>query len=106
MPGVDFDKLRDEISLQAVLDLLRWQPASRSSGVQQYGPCPINDSNSSVRQRRFSVNLEEGRYYCHDCDSHGNPLELWAAVQGMTVYHAAIDLCRALGREVPWIQRW
>ncbi len=36
----------------------------------------------------------------------GNQLELWAAVNKRPMYEAAIDLCRALGREVPWIQRW
>jgi hypothetical protein len=106
MPGVDFNALRNEIPMQAVLDLLRWQATSRS-GIQRYGPCPIDDSSSSrARPRSFSVNLEEGRYYCHHCHSHGNPMELWAAVRRMTMYQGAIDLCQALGREVPWIPHW
>ena len=40
------------------------------------------------------------------CQSHGNQLELWAAVNKLPMYEAAIDLCRALGHEVPWIGRW
>ena len=105
MPGVDFEILRNEISMQAVLGLLRWQPTSRR-GVQRYGPCPINESSSSVRRRTFSVNLDTGRYYCHQCHSQGNAMELWAAVRRMTIYQAAIDLCQVLGRDVPWIRRW
>ena len=66
MPGVDFNVLRTEITMEQVLNQLGFQPTSRS----------------------------------------GNQLELWAAVNKLSVYEAAIDLCRVLGREVPWIQRW
>jgi hypothetical protein len=37
---------------------------------------------------------------------HGNALELWAAAHKLGIYEAALDLCRALGRDVPWINRW
>lgn len=104
MPGVDFQILRSEITMQQVLDQLRFQPTSRS-GSQLHGPCPVHRS-SSPRSRSFSVNLETARYDCHKCESHGNQLELWAAVHNLTLYNAAIDLCRALGKEVPWIDRW
>ena len=40
------------------------------------------------------------------CHSKGNQLEFWAAVHQLPIYEAAIDLCRALGRDVPWIERW
>ena len=52
------------------------------------------------------MNLRTDRYYCHQCKSHGNQLELYAAVENITVYQAAVDLCHALGRDVPWIKRW
>lgn len=103
MPGVDFDRVRGEITMQQVLSLLAFQPSSRS-GVQWYGPCPLHESTS--RQRRsFSVNLAIGRYYCHGCDSHGNQLELWAAATKLPLHQAAIDLCHRLGRQIPWIGR-
>ena len=104
MPGVDFNVLRTEITMEQVLKQLGFQPTSRS-GDQLHGPCLVHGSTSSG-SRTFSVNLDSGRYYCHKCQSHGNQLELWAAVNKLPVYEAAIDLCRALGREVPWIQRW
>jgi hypothetical protein len=31
---------------------------------------------------------------------------LWAAATKLPLYQAAIDLCRALDMEVPWIHRW
>ena len=104
MPGVDFNLLRAEITMEQVLDQLGFHPTSRS-GNQLHGPCPVHGSTSE-RSRTFSVNLATGRYHCHKCDSHGNQLELWAAVQELPMYQAAMDLCRVLGRDVPWIKRW
>ena len=77
MPGVDFDRLRAEITMAQVLHLLAFEPVS-CSGPQWYGCCPLHESPSK-RRRSFSVNMALGRYYCHRCHSHGNQLELWAA---------------------------
>ena len=104
MAGVDFEVLRNEIRMEQVLEQLHFECAGRS-GDQLRGPCPVHGS-SSPKSRTFSVNLETGRYYCHKCKSKGNQLELWAAVHGLSIYEAAIDLCRALGRPVPRITRW
>jgi hypothetical protein len=43
---------------------------------------------------------------CHKCHSRGNRLELWAAVHQLSLYAAAVDLCRALAREVARVHRW
>ena len=104
MPGVDFQVLRSEIPMSRVLEQLGFEPTSRS-GDQLHGPCPVHGSTSS-RSRTFSVNVRTGRYYCHKCRSQGNQLELWATARKLPIYEAALDLCRALGREVPWIKRW
>ena len=104
MPGIDFHMLRQEITMQQVLDLIGFQPTGRS-GSQLRGPCPVHGS-SSPQSRSLSVNLALGRYHCHKCGSQGNSLELWAAVKHTSLYQASIDLCRNLGRDVPWIERW
>ena len=104
MPGVDFDRVRTEITMEQVLNLLGFQPSKRS-GVQWYGRCPLHESTSG-RRRSFSVNVAIGRYYCHRCHSHGNQLELWAAATKLPLHQAAIDLCHRLGRDIPWIRRW
>ena len=103
MPGVDFNVLRAEVTMQQVLQQLNWSATSRS-GDQLRGPCPVHRS-TSAGSRTFSVNLQSGRYYCHKCHSQGNQLELWAAVHQLAIYQAALDLCQRLGRVVPWIQR-
>ena len=104
MPGIDFHKLRTEITMEQVLNLIHFKPSSRS-GNQWHGPCPVHQSKSSS-SRSLSVNLSTRRYYCHKCHSKGNQLELWAQIKQLPIYDAAIDLCQALGRPVPWITRW
>ena len=104
MSGVDFDRLRRQITMEQVLDLLAFQPSQRK-GDQWYGPCPLHDSTPDHR-RCFSVNVAIGRYHCHRCHSRGHQIELWAAATKLTLHPAAIDLCHTLGMEVPWIYRW
>jgi DNA primase len=104
MPGIDYRVLRSEISMEDVLNQLGFVPTSQS-GDQLHGPCPVHGS-TSASSRSLSVNVQTGRYYCHKCQSHGNQLELWAAVHRLPLYDAALDLCRALGRDIPWIERW
>jgi DNA primase len=104
MPGVDFGRLRREITMEEVLKLLGFEPSHRK-GDQWYGRCPLHDSEPG-RSRCFSVNVAIRRYYCHKCQSKGNQIELWAEITKLPIHQAAIDLCRALGREAPWIRRW
>lgn len=103
MPGIDYGRLRAEITIEEVLALLGFQPVSRR-GDQLHGPCPVHKS-TRPRSRVFSVHLGNRRYYCHKCGSHGNQLELWAVISKLPFYEACLDLCRALGRDVPWLTR-
>ena len=104
MPGVGFDHLRAEVPIHEVLQLLGFEP-ERCRGEQWYGHCPLPACRQTSGMA-FSVNLAMGRYCCHRCHSHGHQLELWSAATGLPLHPAAIDLCAALAREVPWIQRW
>jgi DNA primase len=104
VPGIDFNRLRAEITMAQVLELLAFEPVTRSGG-QWYGHCPLHEAPPQPK-RYFSVNLTLGRYYCHRCHSHGNHLDLWVAATQLPLHQAAIDLCQRLGREVPWMKRW
>ena len=106
MPGIDFDRLRREIPMEDVLHLIGFQPC-QTTGDQWYGGCPLPLHGSTAdRARHFSVNVASRRYCCHKCRSCGNQLELWAAYIQQPMHPAMIDLCHALGREIPWIRRW
>jgi DNA primase len=102
MPGIDFKKLRAEITMEEVLNLLGFE-SSRRAGVQWYGPCPFHAS--SPRRSPFSVNVERRCFHCHQCGREGNQLDLWAIFTRRHLHPASVDLCRALGREVPWLRR-
>ena len=104
MPGVNFNLLRERISIVDVLRLLEFEACGRQAD-QLRGPCPVHGS-SSPRSRSFTANVRLDRHYCHRCGSGGNALELWATVRGVSVYAAAIELCGSLGLEIPWIHRW
>jgi DNA primase len=105
VPGVDFHRLRSEVTMEQVLSLLGFVPVRRSA-AQWYGRCPLPECRHGGPARSFSVNVALGRYHCHRCRSQGNVLELWAAAASLPLHQAAVDLCQRLGRDVPWIRRW
>jgi hypothetical protein len=101
MPGIDFKRVRQEISMEQALKLLSFEPTQRR-GHQWYGACPLHDS-SSPRPRCFSVNIKSGYYFCHHCRSSGDQLHLWAEVTRQSDYDATIHLCHVTCHPVPWI---
>jgi DNA primase len=104
MPGIDFHKLRREITMEQVLDLLGFQ-CIRRRGDQWYGYCPLHESETKHRPA-FSVNVARNCYYCHKCRRGGDQFKLWAEATKLPLYPATIDLCHQLGLEVPWLHRW
>ena len=55
MPGVDFDVVSREITMQQVLDEIGFR-VTHQEGDQLRGPCPVHGSTSK-NSRVFSVNL-------------------------------------------------
>ena len=101
MPGIDFREARARLPLAAALDLLGFVP-HRRHGDQVRGACPVHGSRGS-RSRSFAAHLSRGLWHCFRCGAGGNVLDLWAAVTRLPLPAAALDLCRRLGREVPWL---
>jgi len=101
MPGIDYRQLRQQITIGQVLDLLGFQPTWQH-GPQLRGPCPILGCRSTSH-RPFSVHLTRQIYHCFACHSHGNPLDLWAAVRSLPLHTAALDLCQAANLVPPWL---
>lgn len=91
--AIDYQALRQAVTIAQVLELLGWAPVSQT-GAQLRGACPIHKS-SSERSRSFSVNLEKHVFQCFSCGKKGNHLDLWQTVTGLPIYEAALDLaCR------------
>ena len=101
MAGIDFAALRRQLRLVQVLELLDFVP-SRHVGVHVRGPCPAHGSKTT-RSRSFAAHLERPCWQCFRCGAHGNALDLWAAATGLPLYEAALDLCRRLHVEIPWL---
>jgi DNA primase len=102
MPGIDFAAVQARIPLVDVLDWLGFVPCE-GSGDQLRGPCPIHRS-SAPTSRSFSANLSRHVYKCFKCGSQGNQLDLYASVTGLSLFEAAIALCKQFHCEIPWMQ--
>jgi DNA primase len=100
MPAIDLAKVRSLVSMEQVLTLLNFMPTCRN-GHWLRGPCPVHRSRGSSRV--FWVDLATHRYRCFKCHSAGRQLDLWAAVQRLSVHDAAKDLCERLAIPVPWL---
>jgi DNA primase len=95
------------LRLAEVLELLGFEARS-CVGVQVRGRCPLHRSRcprSAPRSRSFAAHLGKGLWHCFGCGAGGNVLDLWAQATGQNIYQATIDLCRRLGRDVPWLER-
>ena len=101
MPGIDYHQLRSQISMREVLDRIGFQPTWQHN-PQLRGRCPIPGCRGPSG-RSFSVHLTRQVYHCFACHSHGNALDLWAAVRGLSLHPAAVELCRVLNLAPPWL---
>ncbi len=102
MPGIDYRELRRRVSMARVLNLIGFRATWRR-GPQLRGPCPIPGCCSASR-RTFSAHLTRKNYRCFACHSHGNALDLWAAVCSLPLHPAAIALCQAVKLTPPELQ--
>jgi transposase len=90
---IDLGFLREQVTMEQVLERLGILGSLRARGHQRRGPCPIH-SQPTDRQRTFSAHLGKNVFQCFhaDCAAQGNVLDLWAAVHHLPVYEAALDL--------------
>jgi transposase len=92
-PKVDYAFLRQQGTMQQVLEHLGLLGNLRGRGQQRRGPCPIHGQPNDP-QHTFSVHLGRNIFQCFhaDCGAHGNVLDLWMAVRHLPLYEAALDL--------------
>lgn len=90
---VDFAFLRQYVSMEQVLRHLGLLDKLRGRGLQRRGPCPIHGSPTDT-QPTFSAHLGKHLFQCFhaECGAQGNVLDLWAAVQKLPLYEAALHL--------------
>ena len=100
MPGIDFAKLRQQVKLAQVLELVGFQPVTRH-GPQWRGPCPVHGS-TSPQSRSLAAHVGRQCWHCFRCGAGGNALELYLAVTKLPIYEGALELCAKLNLPVPW----
>ncbi len=96
---LDFTHIKTQLPLSRVLDHLGLTPRLKGADPQRRCACPIHRGDG--RGRTFSVNLDRNQYQCFEtrCQSQGDVIDLWAALNRMTVRDAALDLVRTFGLE-------
>ena len=92
-PKVEFDYLREHVTMEQVLQHLGLFASLRGGGQQRRGPCPVH-SQPAAPERTFSVHLGKNVFQCFhaDCALKGNVLDLWAAIHRLPLYEAALHL--------------
>jgi transposase len=102
-PWIGFDHVKSQLPLARVLEHLQLLDGLRGSGSQRKGPCPLHGpkSDGQMRGRTFSVNLDKNLFQCFQpsCAKKGDVIDLWAAVKGVTLRQAAVDLVQTFNLE-------
>jgi len=96
---LDFAHLKGQLPLSRVLDQLGLSARLRGRGPQRRCACPLH--RGDARGRTFSVNLDTNVFQCFDkqCGRKGDVIDLWAAVHGLTLRQAALDLVQTFRLE-------
>jgi DNA primase len=95
MPSLDFQAIREAVSISQVLEIVGFV-AAEQSGDQVRGPCPVHGSTSPA-SRSLSANLRRNTFQCFKCGAKGNQLDLYAAITGLPIHEAALQLCEKAG---------
>jgi len=104
-----FEALREQVDPVAVADrYLDLVP----SGSTLKGRCPYSDHED--KNPSFYI-YPDGRFYCYGCGRHGDVVDLWAALKGLSPgIEAALDFATRWTRigiilswrkEVRWIEQ-
>jgi len=92
-PRVDFAFVRQQVTMEQVLEHLGLLAQLGGRGSQRRGPCPVH-SHPGDPKPTFSVHLGKKAFQCFqaDCGVKGNVLDLWAAIHRLPLYDAALHL--------------
>ena len=102
-PWIDFEHIKAQLPLQRVLEHLRLLEGLRGQGAQRKGECPLHGQDISGRKRgrTLSVNLDKNVFQCFQpsCARKGDVIDLWAALHGLNLRQAAIELVQKFNLE-------
>jgi transposase len=96
-PKVDYAYLRRQVTMEQVLEHLGILSHFKGTAQQRRGPCPVHTkapAATPASKATCSVQLGKNIFQCFqaECGAQGNVLDLWAAVQQLPLYDAALHL--------------
>ena len=96
---LDFAHLKKQLPITRVLEHLGLASKLRGPGAQKRCACPIHRADG--RGRTFSVHLAQNVFQCFEvsCQKKGDVIDLWAALHGLDLRAAALDLARTFDLE-------
>lgn len=104
--SVDYAYLRQQVTMQQVLQHLGCLDRLRGSGPQRRGQCPLH-ATTNATSRKFSVNLDKNVFRCFDPNCHaGNVIDFWQHYHKLpTIHAAALHLAHTFGLPIQPEQR-
>ena len=98
---VDFTHVKNQVSLQRVLEHLGLAANLKGRGRQRRGPCPVHDQDGKTKGRTFAVQLDQNVFCCFypPCGIKGDVIDLWARLKGLKLREAALDLVNVFNLE-------
>ena len=101
-PWIDFEHVKAQLPLARVLGHLRLLDSLRGNSAQRKGRCPLHGHDAACKPgRTFSVNLDKNVFQCFQpsCARNGDVIDFWAALHGLPLRQAAIDLVQKFNLE-------
>lgn len=99
MARISYAEVRQLVSMRQVLDLLGYVWLCRTL-FSVRGPCPFKCCH---KNRCAAFGLDRGWWRCFQCQRHGNQLDLYRELRGLSLYPAAVELCERAGVAVPYL---
>ena len=97
--ALDFAHLKRQLTMARVFEHLGLSSRLRGKGPQRRCSCPIHRADG--RGRTFSVHLDDNVFQCFDktCAQKGDVIDLWAALHGLSLRAAGLDLVQTFHLE-------
>src|SRR5262249_2967429 len=90
-PWLHFSHVKSQLPIPPILEHRQLVASLSGLGSQRRGACPVHGQGKG---RTFSVHLEDNLFRCFDpqCGIKGDVIDLWAAVKGLKLRDAALEL--------------
>lgn len=91
--SIDYAYLREQITLERVLERLGLMERLYGQGSERRGPCPFHASGREG-SKSFTVNLDKNVFHCknRDCQAKGNALDFWCLIHNLSLHPGAVNL--------------